>query len=121
MFGVEPICTVLTAHGCRIALSTYDDARSRLLSKRAPRDAEIVALIALRGKKPRTTIASEHDPRPGDLVDRDFTAARPNQLWVADFTHVATWSGTVYVAFVFEVLSRRIVGWRAATTMTTAS
>ena len=70
---------------------------------------------ALRGKQHRTTIASEHDPRPGDLVDRDFTATRPNQLWVADFTYVATWAGTVYVAFVFDVFSRRIVGWRAAT------
>jgi putative transposase len=52
-------------------------------------------------------------------VDRDFTAAAPNQLWVADFTYVATWAGMVYVAFVFDVFSRRIVGWRAATTMTT--
>lgn len=57
--------------------------------------------------------------RPPDLVDRDFTAHRPNELWVADYTYVATWSGTVYVAFVFDVYSRRIVGWRAATSMTT--
>jgi putative transposase len=74
---------------------------------------------ALRGKGVRTTIPRPGDPRPEDLVDRDFTATAPNQLWVADFTYVATWSGTVYVAFVFDVFSRRIVGWRAATTMTT--
>lgn len=54
-----------------------------------------------------------------DLVDRQFWASRPNQLWVADFTYVATWSGTVYVAFIFDVFSRRIEGWRAATRMTT--
>jgi transposase InsO family protein len=52
-------------------------------------------------------------------VERDFTAAAPNRLWVADFTYVPTWSGTVYVAFVIDVFSRRIVGWRAATRMTT--
>ena len=65
---------------------------------------------ALRGKGVRTTIPCPGDPRPEDLVDRDFTANAPNQLWVADFTYVATWSGTVYVAFVFDVFSRRIVG-----------
>jgi putative transposase len=74
---------------------------------------------ALRAKKVRTTIANDNAERPGDLVDRDFTATAPNQLWVADFTYVATWSGTVYVAFIFDVFSRMIVGWRAATTMTT--
>ena len=73
----------------------------------------------LRGKRPRTTIPAPEHARAADLVDRDFTATEPNQLWVADFTYVATWSGTVYVAFVFDVFSRRIVGWRAATEMTT--
>ena len=47
-----------------------------------------------------------------DLAERDFTAKRPNQLWVSDFTYVATWRGFVYVAFVIDVFSRRIVGWR---------
>ena len=74
---------------------------------------------ALRGKQVRTTIGDPQNARAADLVDRDFTAWAPNQLWVADFTYVATWSGTVYVAFIFDVFSRRIVGWRAATTMTT--
>ena len=62
---------------------------------------------------------SDGSPRPVDLVDREFWASRPNQLWVADFTYVPTWSGMVYVAFVFDVFSRRIVGWRAAPRMTT--
>jgi putative transposase len=74
---------------------------------------------ALRHKKVRTTIPDESADRPADLVDRQFFATCPNQLWVADFTYVATWSGMVYVAFVFDVFSRRIVGWRAATRMTT--
>ena len=74
---------------------------------------------ALRVKRVRTTIPDENAERPADLVDRQFVASRPNQLWVADFTYVATWSGTVYVAFIFDVFSRMIVGWRAATSMTT--
>jgi putative transposase len=52
-------------------------------------------------------------------VDRDFTATRPNQLWVADLTYVATWRGFVYVAFVIDVFSRQIVGWRASTSLRT--
>jgi len=52
--------------------------------------------------------------RPPDLVSRQFTADRPNQLWVADLTYVATWRGFVYVAFVIDVFSRRIVGWRVS-------
>ena len=64
-----------------------------------------------------TTIADEATPRPGDLVERDFTAQQPNQLWVADLTYVATWRGFVYVAFVIDVFSRMIVGWRASSTL----
>jgi putative transposase len=163
VYGVEPICRVLSEHGIKIAPSSYYEARGRAPSKRALRDAEVVTLIgharehkfrarfgarkmwlhlrsgghdvarctverlmagqgwtgALRGKRVRTTIPAPSDPRPTDLVDRDFTATAPNQLWVADFTYVATWAGTVYVAFAFDVFSRRIVGWRAATQMTT--
>jgi putative transposase len=74
---------------------------------------------AQRRKKVRTTIGDASAARPADLVDRDFTATAPNRLWVADFTYVATWSGMVYVAFIVDVFSRRIVGWRAATRMTT--
>jgi transposase InsO family protein len=57
--------------------------------------------------------------RPADLVDRHFTATRPNQLWVSDFTYVATWRGFVYVAFVIDVFARRIVGWRASASLRT--
>ena len=66
------------------------------------------------GKYKKTTIVDEDAQRPADLVERDFTADRPNQLWVADITYVATWVGFVYVAFVTDVFSRRIVGWRVS-------
>ena len=55
--------------------------------------------------------------RAPDLVKRDFTATRPNEKWVADFTYCSTWSGIVYVAFITDVYSRRIVGWKTARTM----
>jgi putative transposase len=72
-----------------------------------------------RGKPWRTTVSDPSAPRSPDLVNRDFTATGPNQLWVADFTYCATWSGMVFTAFVVDVFSRRIVGWRTASTMTT--
>ena len=59
----------------------------------------------------------EKPARPPDLVKREFSATRPNQLWVADFTYVATWAGFVYVAFVIDVFSRRIVGWRVSSSL----
>jgi putative transposase len=64
-----------------------------------------------------TTIPETAAARPPDLVTRQFTAGRPNQLWVADLTYIATWRGFVYVAFVIDVFSRRIVGWRASTSL----
>jgi transposase InsO family protein len=67
-----------------------------------------------RGAFKVTTIPGGSAVRPSDLVERDFRATRPNQLWVADITYVATWSGFVYVAFVTDVFSRRIVGWRVS-------
>jgi putative transposase len=69
---------------------------------------------AVRGRKPRTTVPAEVAARPADLVDRNFTAERPNQLWVADLTYVTTWAGFVYVAFVIDVFARLIVGWRVS-------
>jgi putative transposase len=69
---------------------------------------------AVRGRKPKTTIPDELADRPTDLVNRDFTATRPNQLWVADLTYVATWKGFVYVALVIDVYSRMIVGCRVS-------
>jgi putative transposase len=62
----------------------------------------------------------ENAQRPPDLVDRVFSVPVPNRLWVADFTYVQTRLGTVYVAFVIDAFSRRIIGWRAATSMKTA-
>ena len=72
-----------------------------------------------RGKYCITTIPDDSADKPLDLVNREFTAQRPNQLWVADITYVATWSGSVYVAFVIDVFSRKIVGWRVLKTMQT--
>jgi transposase InsO family protein len=66
-----------------------------------------------------TTQAESATRRPADLVDRQFTATRPNQLWIADFTYVATWRGFVYVAFVIDVFARRIVGWRVSASLAT--
>ena len=66
-----------------------------------------------------TTRAEAAADRPADLVDRRFTATRPNQLWVADFTYVATWRGFVYVAFVIDVFARHIVGWRVSASLRT--
>jgi len=72
----------------------------------------------VRGRKFKvTTIPDLMAPRPLDLVTRQFTATRPNQLWVADLTYVATWRGFTYVAFVIDVFSRRIVGWRASNSL----
>jgi putative transposase len=73
---------------------------------------------AVRGRTRRTTIPAEAAAgRPADLLERDFTAPAPNRRWVADITYVATWSGFVYVAFVVDLFSRRIVGWRASTSL----
>jgi putative transposase len=73
----------------------------------------------VRGKKRCTTISENEACFPADRVKRQFTATRPNQLWVADFTYVATWAGFVYVAFVIDVFARRIIGWRVARSMQT--
>lgn len=72
-----------------------------------------------RSRRVRTTVRDEAAARPADLVKRDFTATAPNQLWVVDFTYVATFAGFVYVAFAVDVFSRMIVGWRAARSMKT--
>ncbi len=75
---------------------------------------------ASRAKKRFTTHSDPAAMRAPDLLDRDFTATRPNQKWVADFTYCSTWSGIVYVAFVTDVFSRRIVGWKASRSMSAA-
>ena len=73
----------------------------------------------VRGRRCRTTIGDTTAERPLDRVKRQFTATRPNQLWVADITYVATWTGFVYVAFVVDVYARRIVGWRVSRSLKT--
>ncbi len=72
-----------------------------------------------RGKKCWTTLSDNALWRPIDRVNRNFVATRPNQLWVADITFVATWTGFVYVAFVIDVFARRIVGWRVSSSLQT--
>jgi len=72
-----------------------------------------------RGKQWKTTVADPAAVRPADLVKRRFNPPRPNALWVADFTYVATWVGVVYVAFVIDAYARRILGWRTASSMRT--
>jgi putative transposase len=108
LFGARKMWLHLRALGHDVARCTVE----RLM-------AQMGISGVVRGKTPRTTIADESANRPPDRVDRRFVASAPNRLWVADFTYVATWTGMVYVAFVIDVFSRRVVGWRAATTMTT--
>jgi len=72
-----------------------------------------------RDKGIRTTIAAKDGIRAGDLLNRDFTAAAPNRVWITDFTYVRTWAGFVYVAFIVDVYAQRIVAWHAAPTKAT--
>ena len=73
---------------------------------------------AVRGRRfKKTTIVDEAAAKPLDRVQRNFTAGSPNQLWVADLTYVATWTGFAYVAFITDVFSRRIVGWRVSNSL----
>ena len=92
------------------------EARWRV--RRLMRELWLVGVV--RGRAWTTTTQPDAAaPRPADLVDRRFVATRPNQLWVSDFTYVATWAGFVYVAFVIDVFARRIVGWRTASSLRT--
>jgi len=92
------------------------EARCRV--RRLMRDLGLVGVV--RGRAwTTTTQADATAARPADLVDRHFVATRPNQLWVSDFTYVATWQGFVYVAFVIDVFGRRIVGWRVSSSLRT--
>jgi putative transposase len=108
VFGARKVWLVLNRQGVPVARCTVE----RLMRQLGLRGV-------VRGKARRTTIADDTHTRPTDLVQRRFDVIRPNRLWVADFTYVATWSGTVYVAFVIDAYARRILGWRAATTMHT--
>ena len=72
-----------------------------------------------RGRRPRTTVADGAELTAADLVERSFTAAGPNRLWVADITYIRTFSGWVYAAFVLDVYSRMVVGWQVSTSLHT--
>jgi putative transposase len=108
--------------------SVYGRRKLTKAARRAGHDigrdqvARLMKLAGIRGasraKKRFTTKADPEHVRAPDLLHRDFTATAPNQKWVADFTYCSTWSGIVYVAFVVDVFSRRIVGWKASRAMT---
>jgi transposase InsO family protein len=106
VYGARKVWRQLNREGIKVARCTVE----RLMRALGLRGA-------VRGKKIRTTIPSATSEQPLDLVKRDFTASRPNQLWVADFTYVATWKGFSYVAFIIDVFARMIVGWRVAMSM----
>lgn len=105
VYGVRKVWRQMQREGYDIARCTV----SRLM-----RDMGLRGVI--RGKSQRTTVSNKADICPLDLVNRQFKAHAPNQLWVSDFTYVSTWSGFVYVAFVIDVFARRIVGWRVSRT-----
>jgi len=92
-----------------------DEPVARCTVARLMRQKGIQGVV--RGRRVKTTVAAVVDERPADLVNREFEASRPNQLWVADLTYVATWTGWAYVAFVVDVFSRRIVGWRVSNSL----
>ena len=96
-------------------LNREDIIVARCTVERLMREMGLEGVV--RGRRVRTTVPGDAAARPMDLVDRDFTADRPNRLWVSDLTYVSTWSGFVYVAFVVDVFSRRIVGWRASSSL----
>jgi putative transposase len=106
VYGIEKVWHQLNREGIKVGR----DRVARLMD-----DLNLSGVV--RGKKKRTTIPDEVSPRPADLVERNFTAAAPNALWVADLTYVSTWSGFVYVAFVIDVFSRFIVGWRVSNSL----
>jgi transposase InsO family protein len=103
----------LTKAARRAGIDVGRDQVARLMRQEGIRGAS-------RATKRFTTRADPAAVRAPDLLKRDFTATRPDRTWVADFTYCSTWSGIVYVAFVVDVFSRRIVGWKAARTMATS-
>ncbi len=108
VYGARKVWKQLNREGILVARCTV----ARLM-----RDMSLQGVV--RGRKFKTTIPDEAALRPPDLVDRNFTAIRPNQLWVSDLTYVPTWCGFVYVAFVIDVFSRKIVGWRTMNSLKT--
>jgi transposase InsO family protein len=105
VYGVRKIWRQLGREGIAVARCTV----ARLMR-------QMGLCGAVRGKETRTTVPDKATPCPADRVNRQFRSLRPNLLWVADFTYVATWQGFVYVAFVIDAFARRIVGWRVSRT-----
>jgi putative transposase len=105
VYGVRKVWRQLGREGIEVARCTV----ARLMR-------EMGLKGAVRGKSVRTTVSDRSAPCPLDQVNREFQAPRPNALWVSDFTYVATWAGSVYVAFVIDAYARRIVGWRVSRT-----
>ena len=108
VYGARKVWLVLNREGVPVARCTVE---------RLMRDLGIQGVH--RGRRVRTTVANDSDELPGDKVNRDFSPTAPNRLWVADFTHVSTWSGWAYVAFVVDAYARRILGWSVSGSMTT--
>jgi len=107
VYGAEKVYKQLNREGIRVARCTVE----RLMG-------ELGLEGAVRGRTYKvTTQPDEGAKRPMDLVERNFEAERPNQLWVSDLTYVATWGGFVYVAFVIDAFARRIVGWRVSSSL----
>jgi putative transposase len=108
VYGADKVWLQMNREGIAVARCTVERLMKRL------------GLHGVRrGKVIRTTVPDKAATCPLDRVNRQFTAERPNQLWVSDFTYVSTWQGWLYVAFVIDVFARRIVGWRVSTSMRT--
>ncbi len=108
VYGADKVWRQLRREGHPVARCTVE----RLMRRQGIRGV-------IRGKVVRTTVSDPKAPCPLDRVNRQFKADRPNRLWVSDFTYVSTWQGWLYVAFVVDVFSRRIVGWRVSRSMQT--
>ena len=109
LYGARKVWRQLQREGIQVARCTVE---------RLMRAAGLQGVVC--GTAKRTTISAEPGgPQPADLVERRFTATRPNQLWVADLTYIRTWSGFVYAAFVIDAFSRMLVGWQLATHLRT--
>lgn len=108
VYGARKVWLQLNREGIAVARCTVE---------RLMRDDGLKG--AVRGKIKRTTVADPTGRRAGDLVQRGFAPFAPDRLWVMDITYVSTWSGWVYVAFVIDAYARRVLGWRAGTSMST--
>jgi len=108
VYGARKVWRQLKREGFAVARCTVE----RLMRARGLQGA-------VRGRRVKTTVPDATLPQPLDRVNRDFQVRRPNALWVADLTYVATWCGFVYVAFVIDAFARRIVGWRVSASLRT--